>query len=44
LRTACREDLVGEEQLDLEPRIFATAIADREVEISHGQIDDFVGG
>jgi len=44
LWTARREDLVGEEQLDLEPRIFATAVADREVEVSHGQIDDFVGG
>ena len=44
LRAAGRKHLVCEQQLDIEPRIFAAAVADRDIKIAPGQIDDLVGG
>ena len=42
-RAACREDLVCEQQVDIEPRVNAAAVTDRDVEIAPGQIDDLIG-
>jgi len=43
LRTAGREHLVREQQLDVEPGIVPGAVAYRDVEIALGQVDDVVG-
>ena len=43
LRAAGRKHLVRKQQLDIEPGIMSGAVADRDVEIALGQIDDLVG-
>ena len=42
-RAAGREDLVREQQVDIEPRVHAAAVTDRDIEIAPGQIDDLIG-
>jgi hypothetical protein len=44
LRAAGRKHLVREQQVDIEPRISAAAVTDRDIEIAPRQIDDLVGG